>query len=236
MLSTPSNLDESELAKFEALAQRWWDRDGAFKALHDINPLRLDFIEDRAELAGKKVLDIGCGGGILAEGLARRGAEVRAIDLGEASLAVARAHASEQGLEIEYQSIAAEALAEQEPASFDVVTCLEMLEHVPDPSSIVGASAQLVTPGGNVFFSTINRNLRALMVMIVGGEYLMEMVPKGTHEYEKLIRPGELDRWIRHAGMHAQEIRGMSYNLLNKTYRLSDDLGTNYLVHACRPA
>ncbi|MXY14140.1 MAG: bifunctional 2-polyprenyl-6-hydroxyphenol methylase/3-demethylubiquinol 3-O-methyltransferase UbiG [Proteobacteria bacterium] len=236
MLSTPSNLDESELAKFEALAQRWWDRDGAFKALHDINPLRLDFIEDRAELAGKKVLDIGCGGGILAEGLARREAEVRAIDLGEASLAVAHAHADEQGLEIEYQAIAAEALAEQEPASFDVVTCLEMLEHVPDPSSIVEASAQLVKPGGDVFFSTINRNLRALLVMIVGGEYVMQMVPRGTHEYEKLIRPGELDRWIRRAGMYAQEIRGMSYNLLNKTYRLSDDLGTNYLVHACRSA
>lgn len=235
MLSTPSNLDESELAKFEALAERWWDRDGAFKALHDINPLRLDFIEDRAALAGKKVLDIGCGGGILAEGLARRGAEVTAIDLGDASLAVARAHANEQGLEIEYRSIAAEALAEQAPASFDVVTCLEMLEHVPDPSSIVEAGARLVRPGGDVFFSTINRNLRALLVMIVGGEYLMEMVPKGTHEYEKLIRPSELDRWVRQSGMHAQEIRGMSYNLLNKTYRLSHDLGTNYLVHASRP-
>ena len=236
MLSTPSNLDESELAKFEALAERWWDKDGAFKALHDINPLRLDFIEDRAALAGKKVLDIGCGGGILAEGLARRGAEVTAIDLGEASLTVARAHADEQGLEIEYQSIAAEALTEQAPASFDVVTCLEMLEHVPDPSSIVEASAQLVRPGGDVFFSTINRNLRALLVMIVGGEYLMEMVPKGTHEYEKLIRPSELERWVRQSGMHAQEIWGMSYNLLNKTYRLSHDLGTNYLVHASRPA
>lgn len=236
MLSTPSNLDESELAKFEALAERWWDRDGAFKALHDINPLRLDFIEDRAVLAGRKVLDIGCGGGILAEGLARRGAEVTAIDLGDASLAVARAHANEQGLEIEYRSIAAEALAEQAPASFDVVTCLEMLEHVPDPSSIVEAGARLVRPGGDVFFSTINRNLRALLVMIVGGEYLMEMVPKGTHEYEKLIRPSELDRWIRQSGMHTQEIRGMSYNLLNKTYRLSHDLGTNYLVHSSRPA
>ncbi len=236
MLSTPSNLDESELAKFEALAERWWDRDGAFKALHDINPLRLDFIEDRAALAGRKVLDIGCGGGILAEGLARRGAEVTAIDLGDASLAVARAHANEQGLEIEYRSIAAEALAEQAPASFDVVTCLEMLEHVPDPSSIVEAGARLVRPGGDVFFSTINRNLRALLVMIVGGEYLMEMVPKGTHEYEKLIRPSELDRWIRQSGMHTQEIRGMSYNLLNKTYRLSHDLGTNYLVHSSRPA
>ena len=236
MLSTSSNLDESELAKFEALAQRWWDKDGAFKALHDINPLRLNFIEERAGLDGRKVLDIGCGGGILSEGLARRGAEVKAIDLGEASLAAARTHAGEQGLEIEYQAIPAEELATLEPASFDVVTCLEMLEHVPDPSSIVEASARLVKPGGDVFFSTINRNIKSLLSMIVAGEYILQMLPKGTHEYEKLIRPGELDRWIRHSKMHMQEVRGMSYNLLNKTYRLSGDLSANYLVHATKPS
>ena len=236
MLSTSSNLDESELAKFEALAQRWWDKDGAFKALHDINPLRLNFIEERAGLDGRKVLDIGCGGGILSEGLARRGAEVKAIDLSEASLAAARTHAGEQGLEIEYQAIPAEELATLEPASFDVVTCLEMLEHVPDPSSIVEASARLVKPGGDVFFSTINRNIKSLLSMIVAGEYILQMLPKGTHEYEKLIRPGELDRWIRHSKMHMQEVRGMSYNLLNKTYRLSGDLSANYLVHATKPS
>ena len=236
MLSTSSNLDESELAKFEALAQRWWDKDGAFKALHDINPLRLNFIEERAGLDGRKVLDIGCGGGILSEGLARRGAEVKAIDLGEASLAAARTHAGEQGLEIEYQAISAEELATLEPASFDVVTCLEMLEHVPDPSSIVEASARLVKPGGDVFFSTINRNIKSLLSMIVAGEYILQMLPKGTHEYEKLIRPGELDRWIRRSKMHMQEVRGMSYNLLNKTYRLSGDLSANYLVHATKPS
>ena len=236
MLPTSSNLDESELAKFEALAQRWWDKDGAFKALHDINPLRLDFIEERARLDDRKVLDIGCGGGILSEGLARRGAEVKAIDLGEASLAAARTHAGEQGLEIEYQAIPAEELATLEPASFDVVTCLEMLEHVPDPSSIVEASARLVKPGGDVFFSTINRNIKSLLSMIVAGEYILQMLPKGTHEYEKLIRPGELDRWIRHSKMHMQEVRGMSYNLLSKTYRLSGDLSANYLVHATKPS
>ena len=236
MQSTPSNLDESELEKFEALSQRWWDEDGAFKALHDINPLRLDFIEERAGLAGTKVLDIGCGGGILSEGLAHRGAQVKAIDLGEASLAAARTHADKQGLQIEYQAISAEELASLEPASFDVVTCLEMLEHVPDPSLIVDASAQLLKPRGDAFFSTINRNFKSLLYMIVMGEYVLQMLPKGTHEYEKLIRPGELDRWVRSSRMDMQEVKGISYNPLNKIYRLSGDLSTNYLAHAKKPA
>ncbi len=228
------NIDKSELAKFEALAQRWWDKEGEFRSLHDINPLRLNFIDERAGLAGKKVLDIGCGGGLLAEAMAHQGAQVKGIDLGEASLAVARIHANEQDLEIGYQSISAEELATLEPASFDVVTCLEMLEHVPDPAAIVDASARLVKPQGHVFFSTINRNYKAFLLLIIGAEYILRLLPKGTHEYEKLIRPGELDRWIRHARMHTREIMGMSYNPLSKAYRLSTDISANYFIHAAK--
>lgn len=228
------NIDENELAKFEALAQHWWDKEGEFRSLHDINPLRLNFIDERAGLADKKVLDIGCGGGILAEAMAHQGAQVKGIDPVEASLAAARVHAGEQGLEIEYQSISAEELATLEPASFDVVTCLEMLEHVPDPAAIVDAAARLVTPQGHVFFSTINRNYKSLLLLIVGAEYILKLLPRGTHEYEKLIRPGELDRWIRHARMHTREIMGMSYNPLSKAYSLSADLSVNYFIHAAK--
>ena len=229
------NIDQSEVAKFEALAQRWWDREGEFKALHDINALRLEFIDAQAELAGKNVLDIGCGGGILTEAMACKGARVTGIDPGQASLAAARIHAGEQNLEIEYQSISAEELAGLEPGSFDVVTCLEMLEHVPDPGAIVNASARLLKPGGKVFFSTINRNMKSLLFAIVGGEYILRLLPRGTHEYQKLIRPGELDRWIRHAGMQTREITGMQYNPLSKVYSLSTDLSVNYLMYASKP-
>lgn len=229
------NLDKEELAKFEALAQRWWDREGEFKPLHDINSLRLDFIDSHAELAGKKVLDIGCGGGILTEAMTRKGAEVTGIDLGRASLAAAQLHANEQQLEIEYRLISAEELAGQEPESYDVVTCLEMLEHVPDPAAIVKACTRLLKPAGHAFFSTINRSPKSLLFAIVGAEYVLGLLPKGTHQYEKLIRPGELDRWIRQAGLHTAEITGMQYNPITKVYRLSSDPSVNYLVFASRP-
>lgn len=232
MSATNTNVDENELAKFEALAYRWWDTESEFKPLHDINPLRLDFIDARAELKGKKVLDIGCGGGILSESMLQRGAQVKGIDLGKAPLAVAKIHAKEKNLDIEYQAISAEALAAQEPASFDVVTCMEMLEHVPNPAAIIEACATLTKPGGQVFFSTINRNPKSFLFAIVGAEYILNLLPKGTHEYEKLIRPSELDRWIRHAAMHTNEITGMTYNPFNKSYKLSADTSVNYIVHA----
>ena len=228
------NFDENELAKFEALAQRWWDKEGEFKPLHDINALRLDFIDSHATLAGKKVLDVGCGGGILTEAMACKGAEVTGIDLGRASLAAAQVHANEQQLEIEYRLISAEEHADREPESYDVVTCLEMLEHVPDPAAIVKACARLLKPAGHIFFSTINRNPKSLLFAIVGAEYVLGLLPKGTHQYEKLIRPGELDRWVRQAGLHTTEIMGMQYNPFTRVYRLSSDLSVNYLVFASR--
>lgn len=227
-----TNVDKNELAKFEEMAYRWWDKESEFKPLHDINPLRLNYIDEHVGLAGKKALDVGCGGGILSESMAKKGAQVTGIDLGKAPLAVAEIHAQEQGLNIEYQAISAEALAVQRPLSFDVVTCMEMLEHVPDPAAIVKACAQLAKPQGQVFFATINRSLKSFLFAIIGAEYILNLLPKGTHEYEKLIRPSELDRWIRHACMRTSEVVGMTYNPFNKSYVLSTDVGVNYLVHA----
>jgi len=229
---TIPNFDAEELAKFESLASRWWDPESEFKPLHEINPLRLNYIDQQTQLEGKKVLDIGCGGGILTESMARCGAKVKGIDLGEAPLAVAKIHAKEQNLDVEYQAIATEDIAEQEPNSYDVVTCMEMLEHVPDPASIVAACEKLVKPEGHVFFSTINRNPKSFLFAIIGAEYVLNLLPKGTHHYDKLIRPSELDHWIRKVSMHTNEIIGMTYNPLSKVYKLSADTSVNYIVHA----
>ena len=232
MPSMNTNIDENELAKFEALAYQWWDKESEFKPLHDINPIRLRFINERAALDGKRVLDIGCGGGILSESMAQSGADVLGIDLSKASLKVAKIHAKEQKLKIDYQAISAEALATQQPALFDIITCMEMLEHVPSPAAIVEACAQLLKPQGHVFFSTINRNPKSFLFAIIGAEYILSLLPKGTHEFEKLIRPSELDRWIRQTSMQTNEIMGIQYNPLTKTYGLSGDISINYLIHA----
>ena len=226
-----SNVDHSEIAKFESIANKWWDLEGEFKPLHDINPLRLNYINERVSLAGKNVLDVGCGGGILSEGLAQRGVHVTGIDMGEANLQVAKQHAESQGLSIRYQHIAVEELAAQQPASFDVVTCLEMLEHVPDPSSIVQACATLVKSGGHVFFSTINRNPKSYALAIVGAEYIMNLVPKGTHDYMKFIKPSELSRWARAAQLQIKDISGMSVNPLSMTFKITRDADVNYFMH-----
>jgi len=225
------NVDPKEIAKFEALASRWWDPHSEFKPLHDINPLRLDYIDNIAGIATKKIVDVGCGGGILAESMAQRGASVTGIDLGETPLSVARLHGMESGVDVTYQQISAEALAEQQAEQFDVVTCMEMLEHVPNPASTIQACAQLAKPGGNVFFSTINRNPKSFLFAIVGAEYLLRMLPKGTHEYRSFIRPSELEAWARHAGLSICDMRGMTYNPLTKRYALGNDLSVNYLMH-----
>ena len=230
-METSNNFDQEELAKFEELAYRWWDKDSEFKPLHDINPLRLNFIDERVSLSGKKVIDIGCGGGILSESMAQKGATVKGIDLGKAPLSVARLHSKESGMDIDYEMIAAEDLAVREPASYDVVTCLEMLEHVPEPQSIIEACSRLVKPGGDVFFSTINRNPKSYLLAIIGAEYVLNLLPRGTHDYKKLIRPSELDRWVRHSGLSTKEIVGMSYNPITKKYWLGNDVDVNYLVH-----
>jgi 2-polyprenyl-6-hydroxyphenyl methylase/3-demethylubiquinone-9 3-methyltransferase len=225
------NVDQQEIAKFEELAHRWWDPESEFKPLHQINPLRLDYIDRRAQLHGKQVLDVGCGGGILSESMAQRGAQVTGIDMGEAPLAVARLHQMESGVEVEYQRITAEALAEAKPESFDVVTCLEMLEHVPDPASVIDACARLVKPGGQVFFSTINRNPKSYLFAIIGAEYVLNLLPKGTHDFSKFIKPSELESWSRTAGLQNMELTGMSYNPLTRTYSLGPDVAVNYLLH-----
>ncbi len=226
------NVDPAEIEKFEALASRWWDKESEFKPLHEINPLRLDYIDRRCNgLQDKKVIDVGCGGGILAESMALRGATVTGIDMGEAPLQVARLHKHESGVDIDYQQITAEQMAEQHAGEFDVVTCMEMLEHVPDPASIIQACAKLVKPGGAVFFSTINRNPKSYLLAIVGAEYLLRMLPKGTHHYEKFIKPSELTSWTREAGLNARELTGMSYNPFSKRYSLGFDVDVNYLMH-----
>lgn len=230
-----SNVDHAEVAKFEALASRWWDKESEFKPLHDINPLRTNFIDEHAHLAGKKVLDVGCGGGILSEAMAQRGAKVSGIDMGEAPLKIAKLHALESELDINYQKIPVEELAEQEPESYDVVTCLEMLEHVPDPASIIRACYKLCKPGGQVFFSTLNRNPKSFLLAVVGAEYILNMLPKGTHDYKKFIRPSELAAWVRQSGLTMGSMTGMSYNPITKTYKLGRDTDVNYLVQTLKP-
>ena len=231
-MSTPTvNADPAELAKFSELAHRWWDPESEFRPLHDINPLRLEWIQSHAPLAGQRVLDVGCGGGILADSMARKGAQVVGIDLATKALKVAMLHALEAGTpSVEYREVSVEALAAEQPESFDVLTCMEMLEHVPDPASVVRACAALVKPGGWVFFSTINRNAKAFLFAIVGAEYVLNMLPRGTHEYLKLIRPSELAAHCRAAGLELQQTRGMEHNPLTRRYWLSGDTSVNYLV------
>ncbi|MBM4220200.1 MAG: bifunctional 2-polyprenyl-6-hydroxyphenol methylase/3-demethylubiquinol 3-O-methyltransferase UbiG [Gammaproteobacteria bacterium] len=231
-----ANFDPAEIAKFDAAAPRWWDPDGEFRPLHDLNPARLDYIDARAGLAGQRVLDVGCGGGLLAEGMARRGAIVTGIDLAPEALAVARLHALESGVEVEYRQEAVDSLAAARPASFDLVTCLEMLEHVPDPSAIVASLASLVRPGGHVICSTINRNAKSFAVAIVGAEYLLRLLPMGTHSYGRLIRPSELTRWARCAGLELAELAGLEYDPFNRKARVSGDVSVNYLADFRRPA
>ncbi len=228
------NVDPSEVAKFADRAAEWWDTDGAFRTLHAINPLRLRYIATRVTLAGARVLDVGCGGGILSEALARAGARVTGVDLAEESLAAAREHAAAANLAIDYRSAALEELAAAEAATFDVVTCLEMLEHVPEPERIVAACAALVRPGGAVFFSTINRNLKSFMLAIVGAEYVLGMVPRGTHEYAKLIRPAELARWSRAAGLDVRDLTGLHFNPVTREYVLGGNVDVNYFAHTVR--
>jgi 2-polyprenyl-6-hydroxyphenyl methylase/3-demethylubiquinone-9 3-methyltransferase len=230
------NADPLELQKFSDLAHRWWDPTSEFRPLHEINPLRLEWINARVPLSGKKVLDIGCGGGILTESMARKGADVTGIDLSEKALKVADLHSLESGVQVRYELIAAEALAAREPAGYDVVTCMEMLEHVPDPAAIVQACATLVKPGGHVFFSTLNRNPKSYLFAVIGAEYVLRLLPKGTHDYAKFIKPSELSQYVRNAGMNVNAFKGLGYNPLTKMYSLNQDTSVNYLVATTRPA
>lgn len=234
MSPTALNADPEELARFEALADRWWNPDGPMKALHEINPLRLDYIDMRAPLKGARVLDVGCGAGLLSEGMARRGARVLGIDLARPGLDVAADHAREHDIEVEYRCQSAEELAAEQPGAFEVVTCMEMLEHVPDPAQVVAACARAAHPGGAVFFSTINRNLKSFLLAIVGAEHVLGMLPKGTHEYEKLIRPSELAAWCRAAGLQVVDITGLHYNPLTRSFRLGGNVDVNYFVETQR--
>jgi len=229
------NVDLGELEKFAASASRWWDPQSEFKPLHEINPLRLEYILRHTVLVGKKVVDVGCGGGILTESLAVAGARTTGIDLGEAALEVARLHALESGIEIDYQLNSAEAFAAVHDSQFDIVTCMELLEHVPDPSSIVAACSRLVKPGGIIFYSTLNRNYKAFTLAIVGAEYLLHKLPKGTHQYGRFIRPSELAVWCRDSGLTVNNLSGMQYNPCDRRYRLCDDVSVNYLLSALRP-
>ena len=230
------NADPAELDKFGELAHRWWDPNSEFKPLHDINPLRLDWIDNAIGLSGKRVLDVGCGGGLLSEGMAVRGAEVTGIDLSEKPLGVAKLHLLESGQKVDYRKISAEQMAEEMPGAFDAVTCLEMLEHVPDPASIVASCARLVKPGGQVFFSTINRNLKAYLFAVIGAEYLLQMLPRGTHDFARFIKPSELTRWCKQSDLEPDELTGMTYNPLTKHYALGRDTDVNYLIRTTRNA
>ncbi|GAB1261966.1 bifunctional 2-polyprenyl-6-hydroxyphenol methylase/3-demethylubiquinol 3-O-methyltransferase UbiG [Aurantivibrio plasticivorans] len=231
-----ANVDYAEIAKFEALASRWWDPESEFKPLHAINPLRCNYIDRYSPVAEKKVLDVGCGGGLISEGLTHRGAVVTGIDMGEAPLQVAKLHALETGISIDYQQITAEDMAEKMPEQFDVVTCLEMLEHVPDPSAVVKACADLVKPGGHIYFSTINRNPKAYAFAILGAEYVLKLLPKGTHDYAKFIKPSELGIWMREAGLQLKHMTGLTFNPITSKYKLVEkDVSVNYMVHAQKP-
>lgn len=232
MQTVEMNVDANEVQKFEVLAHRWWDMNSEFKPLHDINPLRLGYIEQHAKgLEGKKIIDVGCGGGILSESIALRGAEVTGIDMGETPLSIARLHSLDTGVEIDYQQITAEEIAEKEAGQYDVVTCMEMLEHVPDPGSVIAACSKLVKPDGHIFFSTINRNPKSFALAILGAEYVMQMLPKGTHEYAKFIRPSELETWARQCDLVLNDISGMTYNPLFQSYKIGKDVDVNYLMH-----
>ncbi len=230
MSESTHNVDPDEIKKFEQLASRWWDANSEFKPLHDINPLRLDYIDRLAPLAGQRVIDVGCGGGLLTEAMAGRGARVTGIDMGKTPLSVARLHQHESGLDIDYRQATAEQVAAEEPGTYDIVTCLEMLEHVPDPAAIINASAQLITDQGYIFLSTINRNPKAWLYAVVGGEYLLQLLPKGTHDYTRFIRPSEMEAWARAAGLQLVDLTGMSYNPFTQEYRLGNDVSVNYLA------
>jgi len=235
-MNMPPNVDSDEIAKFAELASRWWDPSGEFRPLHDINPLRANYIDERSPVAEKRLLDVGCGGGILAEAMAQRGAAVTGIDMGDAPLAVARMHSLESGVQVDYRQCTAEQLAQDEPGAFDIVCCLEMLEHVPDPAAVIDACAQLVRPGGSLYFSTINRNPKSFLFAIVGAEHVLKLLPAGTHEYAKFIRPSELAAWLRDADLLLDDVTGLTYNPLTQRYRLNPrDVDVNYLVRAVRP-
>ncbi len=231
MSQTDHNVDPNEVAKFEALAASWWDLEGQSKPLHEINPHRTGYIAQRCKLDNANVIDVGCGGGILSEALAKNGAKVTGIDMGEMPLDIAKLHAMEAGLDIHYEQSTAETMASKHTAEFDAVTCLEMLEHVPDPAAIIQACADLVKPGGDVFFSTLNRHPKAYLLAVVGAEYVMNMLPKGTHDYKRFIRPAELASWCRQAGLQVKNITGISYNPLTRQFGLGDDVKVNYIVH-----
>ena len=238
MTETTHNVDSGEINKFEKLAARWWDPNSEFKPLHDINPLRVDYIERQAGargLQGMKVLDVGCGGGLLTEAMAARGAIVTGIDMGKAPLNVARLHRHETGLDIDYRQVTAEQLAQEAPGSFDIVTCLEMLEHVPDPEAVIAACSTLIADDGRVFLSTINRNPKAWLFAVIGAEYVLNMLPRGTHEYRRFIRPSEMEAWARNSGLQLADLTGMSYNPLTREYRLGSDVSVNYLASFRKP-
>ncbi|WP_158899137.1 bifunctional 2-polyprenyl-6-hydroxyphenol methylase/3-demethylubiquinol 3-O-methyltransferase UbiG [Burkholderia sp. L27(2015)] len=231
-----TNADPHELQKFSELAHRWWDPQAEFKPLHELNPIRLSWIDSHAPLAGKKVLDVGCGGGILTESMAKLGAHAKGIDLSSKALGVADLHSLETGVNVSYEEISAEALADREPGSYDVVTCMEMLEHVPNPAITVAACAKLLKPGGTVFFSTLNRNMKAYLFAVIGAEYIAKLLPRGTHDYARFIRPSELAGFVRAAGLDAHQFKGVVYNPLNQQFSLSDDTSINYMLVCTRPA
>jgi 2-polyprenyl-6-hydroxyphenyl methylase/3-demethylubiquinone-9 3-methyltransferase len=235
-MADQSNVDPAELAKFNELAHRWWDPAGEFRPLHEINPLRLGWIAERVSIDGKSALDVGCGGGILAEAMARRGARVTGIDLGERALRIAELHLLESGVQVRYEAASAETFAEAHPGEFDTVTCMELLEHVPEPPSTVAACARLARPGGRVFFSTINRNPKSYLLAVIGAEYVLKLLPKGTHDYARFIKPSELTRWCREAGLRPLEMVGMTYNPLTKQYKLGPDCAVNYMLCCARDA